>query len=353
MMAGMSRTPDEREPEAAGSARSPAGAETGATSASLNAMEQLVTRVYLALLRQRNATRALLVAQGMTGELVDRALETLLARGLIRPRGDGAWLPVAPDVALPAYASDLERQARAARASAHELAQIFHATQGRSPGGDDRIQVLGSLDEMHSATAEIVAGAHHSVRALRDLSARTRRLFDAPLDAHREKGYSADGHLLEFRTTYDVDVLDLPQARDVLAARAEGGESYRFVPGAPFSAVVVDRSAAVVDLSKHDESGAGSLLVRAGPLVQAIASTVDYAWRLGSPLDRAVRDTPLDDRDLQILSLLAAGASDATIARQVGISRRTVERRLRALMDRLGTRTRFQAGIAAARRGWV
>ena len=37
-----------------------------------------------------------------------------------------------------------------------------------------------------------------------------------------------------------------------------------------------------------------------------------------------------------ILSLLAAGAPDATIARQTGVSQRTVERRVRALMDQLG-----------------
>ena len=61
------------------------------------------------------------------------------------------------------------------------------------------------------------------------------------------------------------------------------------------------------------------------------------------------RETPLP----AILTLLAAGASDATIARQSGISQRTVERRVRALMDQLGAGTRFQAGVQAARRGWL
>lgn len=352
MMTHMSHEPAER--EAAPAVPTDPGPGPEPSPASAQAMEQLVTRVYLAILRQKDATRALLVAQGMTGHLVDRALETLLTRGLIVPRGDGAWQPVAPDIALPAYAGELERQARAVRASAHELAQIFHDAHGGSSfHGDDRLYVLGSIDELHSATAEIVATAQHSVRCLRDLSVRTRRLFGAPIASHRERAYSASGQPLEFRSTYVVDVLDLPEAREVLAARAEGGESFRFVSRAPFSAVVVDRSSAVLDVSAHEESGAGSLLVRSGPLVQAIANTVDEAWRVGTSVERAVGNSPLEDRDVQILALLATGASDATIARQLGISQRTVERRLRGVMDRLGARTRFQAGIAATRRGWV
>lgn len=323
------------------------------TAAAPQLLDELTTRVYLAILRQKDATRALLVAQGMTGKLVDEALQSLLGRGLILQQEDGVWLPVAPDVALPAYAAELERQARGVRASAHELAEVFYAAHGRGPRSDRGVQVLSTVDELHSATADIVASARTSVVAMRDLSPRTRQLFAGPLAAHREPGYSADGQPLEFRSTYVVDVLDLPDARDVLAARIEGGESIRFVPRAPFSAVVVDDTAAVVDVSAHDETGAGSLLVRSRALVLAISATVEQAWRLGSPLHRAVEDSPLDDRDHQIITLLAAGASDATIARQLGVSQRTVERRMRALMDRLGSRTRFQAGITATKRGWV
>jgi len=50
---------------------------------------------------------------------------------------------------------------------------------------------------------------------------------------------------------------------------------------------------------------------------------------------------------------MAAGAPDASIARQAGVSQRTVERRLRSLMDRLGAETRFQAGVLAVHRGWL
>lgn len=67
----------------------------------------------------------------------------------------------------------------------------------------------------------------------------------------------------------------------------------------------------------------------------------------------AGQEKQLDVRDTRILALLSDGRSDSTIARASGISLRTVERRVRSLMDRLGAKTRFQAGVQAARRGWI
>jgi DNA-binding NarL/FixJ family response regulator len=50
------------------------------------------------------------------------------------------------------------------------------------------------------------------------------------------------------------------------------------------------------------------------------------------------------------MTLLAAGFKDDAIARQLALSSRTVGRRVAELMESLGARTRFQAGIHAQRR---
>jgi DNA-binding NarL/FixJ family response regulator len=52
-----------------------------------------------------------------------------------------------------------------------------------------------------------------------------------------------------------------------------------------------------------------------------------------------------------VLELMMLGAKDESIARQLGVSLRTVRRRIADLMDELGAATRFQAGMEAARRG--
>ena len=58
-------------------------------------------------------------------------------------------------------------------------------------------------------------------------------------------------------------------------------------------------------------------------------------------------------QDAHLLALMAAGLKDEVVARQLGLSLRTVRRRIARLMDELGADTRFQAGIEAARRGWL
>jgi hypothetical protein len=62
---------------------------------------------------------------------------------------------------------------------------------------------------------------------------------------------------------------------------------------------------------------------------------------------------PLDDLDSQVLSLLLVGLNDRAIAFHLRTSLRTVQRRVRHLMDRAGARTRTQLGWKAARLGLV
>jgi DNA-binding NarL/FixJ family response regulator len=50
---------------------------------------------------------------------------------------------------------------------------------------------------------------------------------------------------------------------------------------------------------------------------------------------------------------MASGMKDRTLARALGVTERTVGRRLTELMAELGVETRFQAGVQAARRGWL
>jgi DNA-binding NarL/FixJ family response regulator len=60
----------------------------------------------------------------------------------------------------------------------------------------------------------------------------------------------------------------------------------------------------------------------------------------------------LSDRAL-LVDQLASGAKDEQIARALGLSLRTVRRRVAQLLDELGAGSRFQAGVEAVRRGWI
>ncbi|CAM3295700.1 helix-turn-helix domain-containing protein [Stackebrandtia soli] len=54
------------------------------------------------------------------------------------------------------------------------------------------------------------------------------------------------------------------------------------------------------------------------------------------------------DEPRQLLRLMANGLSDQAISRKLDLSRRTVQRRVRSLMNQYGVQTRFQLGMRAA-----
>ena len=57
--------------------------------------------------------------------------------------------------------------------------------------------------------------------------------------------------------------------------------------------------------------------------------------------------------DQRILALLDAGLTDRALGNHLGLSQRTVQRRVRHLMEPAGVDTRFRLGVEASRRGWT
>jgi DNA-binding NarL/FixJ family response regulator len=69
-------------------------------------------------------------------------------------------------------------------------------------------------------------------------------------------------------------------------------------------------------------------------------------------MQRTTTPVPTDE-ERAVASLLVTGMTDEMAARRLGLSRRTFRRRLKALMDKLGARSRFQAGFMLAETGWA
>lgn len=94
-------------------------------------------------------------------------------------------------------------------------------------------------------------------------------------------------------------------------------------------------------------------------IISVLAGIFDQAWRTAVPLASSRQPSSrydtrqLPDADRTLVKLLAAGMTDETIARQFGASVRTARRHIAALMSRLEASSRFQAGVEAARRGWL
>lgn len=317
--------------------------------------EEEVTRVYLALLREPDPNRDKLVARGLDGEAVDRAVGVLHWRGLVDASVPDRWTVAAPDIAMRAYASAIERQARRARAEADEMAAIYQRTRETAQEiAEEPVRTLATLADLDGAMSQVLGRARRRVVVMRALPADPQSLVPL-INLRRTITRQAEEQGLETVGLYDSRVLDVPGALDALQTRRADGESIRLSPVLPFSAVVADTQEVVLDFRNIEPNGGRSLLIRSDVASRAVEALVRRLLADSVPLPVPGRTTPehsgLSERDLVILALLASGATDATIARQLEVSQRTVERRVSHLMSQLGVATRFQAGVEASKRG--
>ncbi|GAB1509201.1 BTAD domain-containing putative transcriptional regulator [Actinophytocola sp. KF-1] len=122
----------------------------------------------------------------------------------------------------------------------------------------------------------------------------------------------------------------------------------------PMEVVVIDGSVALLPA---DASGDGVAVLR---LPTAVGATVELFERIWSaavalnPVDPVEEDHGgLTPRERDLLALLWAGYTDGSAGAKLGISVRTVRRTVADIMNRLGARSRFQAGAKAVDRGWL
>ena len=101
-------------------------------------------------------------------------------------------------------------------------------------------------------------------------------------------------------------------------------------------------------------------MIHASGLLESLSGLFESVWReatplvLGGPGARGLEEqTGPDETDLQVLSLLLAGLTDASVAKQLDLGLRTVQRRVKGLMELAGVTTRLQLGWHARDRGWV
>ena len=142
------------------------------------------------------------------------------------------------------------------------------------------------------------------------------------------------------------------EAPDTLRARAEVGEQIRLLPELPTRMFIIGTTHAVLPepLGFVDEPRS---LVRQQGLVEALTWWFELMWERAAPVPALDRGQARPDMRRFLLQQLASGVQDEQVARTLGISLRTVRRRIADVLTELGADTRFQAGVEAARRGWL
>ncbi|MFD7741581.1 LuxR C-terminal-related transcriptional regulator [Streptomyces sp. MJM8645] len=271
------------------------------------------------------------------------------------PRGNGhrdrdrAWEALPPGRVVEAVLqSDAVRQATARRAGA-ELERLYRFAR-RDAGTYGALEVVEDAAQVLAASRRLQLAARHQVRVI-----------DVP-PYSGSSAYYLDQEVLQrqrmaagvvYRSIYHGCAFDDPVAGPNMARMVEAGEQARTLDEPPLKLALGDDDLAIVTLAADGRPGVVSLLIRPSGLLRALAAVFETLWRLAVPASVSAVDLQIGERDRRILTLMASGATDDAIARRLGLGRRTVVRRVSALLAQLGATTRFQAGVQAARRGWL
>ncbi|MGW0435812.1 TrmB family transcriptional regulator [Micromonospora sp. NPDC003197] len=311
--------------------------------AGVKADEEAILRALLTL--PQATVDELSITSDQPPDRVAAALARLTGRGLVA-RLAGAqtqYTAADPRTALDALIHPAEQALHRAREAAAELSALFHTARAERPVAGP-VEVVTGREEISRSFVRIQQSAVHDVYA-----------FDRPPYVHAvgnpvEPAILAKG--VRWRVVYHPDALALPGALAEVRALATLGEQARMLTDVPFKMHLVDNRVALVALDTDTATGRAAL-VYPSALLEALLIVFESCWQRATPLDGAVGEDEVSDEDRQLLALLAAGVKDDAIGRQLGLSVRTMRRRVRRLLDLLGAQTRFQAGMQAARRGWI
>lgn len=303
--------------------------------------------VYRQLLRDPTATVSDLAARlDARSDRIRAALTRLEDLGLATAGDNGKRAPVSPDGALDSLIH--RREAELARVRAAKQSFMDEFALGRLQYKlSELFDVVTGTTAIYRFAREVYQGARHEILG-----------FDQPPYAHpadfdevaTEAPVLARGATIKM--IYSAEALQRPGRMQVVTELARAGEHARTLPSLPIKLKVFDRQVAIVPLigDRHAAESVG-VISESGILAGMVALFEAY-WQIAHPIGSAAPEPELAGEERMVLTWLTAGMKDDAIARELGVSVRTVRRRVNRILNVLQASSRFQAGIAAARRDW-
>lgn len=317
-------------------------------------------KVYRAMLGHPGAGVSALARLCLLPEAeVASALDELAELSLLLPwqPGVGGPVPVSPEVGLGKLLSRQQhalamrlQQVETCRA---EVARIMADYADVAPSTPDpEVERLPQVEAVRDRLAELARSARYEIAALIPRTERTDDIGSACRqqdEAALRRGIRVRAVMLDSIRAHQPT---LTYARWI---RELGGE-VRTTPELPLRMIMFDRRVALVPLIQEANRGDAALLLRGTGMASALCALFDSIWREARPLEQArrARDPQgLTDQQRVLLNLLGQGCTDEVIARRLAVSDRTVRRAVAEIMERLGARSRFQAGALAQAQNWL
>ncbi|MFG3307532.1 helix-turn-helix domain-containing protein [Streptomyces wuyuanensis] len=284
----------------------------------------------------------------------ERALRLLEHQGLAAQSSARAdrWVAAPPGVALGALLTQHRHELEQAELAASLLAREYRAEATALPV-HDLVEVVTGASAVAHRFLQLQLGASEEVCAL----VTGKPMVVSGIDNDAEERAAQRG--VAYRVVIEREVLTLPTGLVEVSASLGRDEQVRVVDRVPTKLVVADRTLAMVPLTGRGSEPA-ALVVHASGLLESLTGLFEAVWREALPLrlgrhGEVAEEGPAgpDAADLEILSLLLAGMTDASVAKQLDLGLRTVQRRVKGLMELAGVTTRLQLGWHAYEKGWV
>lgn len=312
------------------------------------------TAVYRAMLndpnmRPEDLAEWLALPQRTVRKALDRLteLELLVAAG----SGDHQLAPPGPGLTSLLYEAEeqLRQRQREIAATRDAIAAIVTAHAQRMPDTEAMVRLDG-LTAVRQRLTELVQVAVTDFMLFSP--ARAFRLASITVDD--EFSFAALAGTVRFRSLHQDSYRNDAETLAFAQRMADLGGDVRTVPVVPMPIAVMDRQIALLPISSADTQ-LGAFEVHAGGMLAAVCALFEQLWQAANPLHQPLRRNRdgLTAQEVEVLRLLATGLTDEAVARKLGLSARTVRRTIASLSERLSANSRFQAGVQAARRGWI
>ncbi|MEU9509338.1 helix-turn-helix transcriptional regulator [Micromonospora sp. NPDC048170] len=292
---------------------------------------------------------------GVTTEAVRAALDELADLALLQPviGHPGEMRAVSPIVGLNALLAQAEADVRLRQRQIEDtrlaIASVLNEQQKERQEAEPVVRHVGP-DAVRNRLEELAASVRHEILVFNPHAAQS---LDAS-DWGFPFGQQAFARDVRIRAILQHSFRNNPQALAYASWFAGLGGELRCMPATPPLMAVYDGETALVPIDVA-VSARGLLEIRSPGAVAVLHACFQQAWAAASEFGG--RSAPDDDGlaplEHQLIRLLAEGQTDEGAGREMSLSTRTVRRMMANLMTRLDARSRFQAGIRAATRGWL
>ncbi|MFG1707131.1 helix-turn-helix domain-containing protein [Nonomuraea sp. M3C6] len=314
------------------------------------------TALYSAILRLHRATRTDL-AQAMDGpvEKIARQLDDLVKLGVVDEQS-GEYLARHPAAALGRLIAErLDRLAEESRMIDSALGSIRGLIRDYDAGRDYQsghftVEMVSGADVLYESVVGIAVQSPPmalltGIPDERTMTDFARKFADPWIDAQKRD-------LLTVQAIIPVTTLLLPGVRDMLTRLLETGGKVRTLDRVPSWFMTAGSEVAGLPAlwgGNLPDHAYNFYLVRTPIVVGVLRALFNELWGRAVPLPWSRGG----DGMVQVLRLAAQGMCDDSIARQLGVSVRTVRARFADAIAQLGAQSRFHAGVEATRRGWL